>query len=164
MSAAFILATAFTVPAKKQSAKFNSMEDGKYSMSFSKIVIEDDIDVMLHESAEKNILVEGWQGDVANVEWKVKNGVLYVSSKTGSLKGRVLVTVDVSGLKKIDINGASEVKSLGNLNSGSLYISMNGFGLVSIVNAGKIELVNGEGISLDVKKKTANVHVSQAGV
>lgn len=163
MSAAFILATGFQVMAQQPSSKFYSVEDSKYSLQFSKIIIEDDIDVTLHESDEKSIHLEGRKEDISAIRWRIKDGVLYLSSRSGSLKDKVLVTVDVSGLKQIEINGASEVKSLGNLHSGPLDIYLNGSCYVNIKNAGKITLLNGEGIGLDIKKRSANVLVSSGG-
>jgi len=157
MSAAFILAMGFSVSAQKQNPKFYSLENNQYSLPFSKIVIEDDIDVVLHESTDKSILVEGSEENISNVEWKIKKGVMHVSSKAGSLKDKVLVTLDVKDLKQIEVNGNSEVKSLGNLHSSLLHIYLNGYCLVNILNEGKITLVNGDGIGLDIKKKTANV-------
>ena len=126
MSAAFILATGSLVLAQQPALKFYSAEDSRYSLQFSKIIIEDDIDVTLHESDEKSIHLEGRKEDIPDIKWKIKDGVLYLSSRSGSLKDKVLVTVDVSGLKQIEINGASEVKSLGNLHSGPLDIYLNG--------------------------------------
>ena len=157
MSAAFILAMGFSVHAQKQNPKFYSLENNQYSLPFSKIVIEDDIDVVLHESTDKSLLVEGSKENISNVEWKIKKGVLHLSSKAGSLKDKVLVTLDVKDLKQIEVNGNSEVKSLGNLHSSLLHIYLNGYCLVNILNEGKITLVNGDGIGLDIKKKTANV-------
>lgn len=75
----------------------------------------------------------------------------------------MLVTVSVKGLKEINVNGESAVKSIGSINSVSLYVYMNGLGSVQISNAGKIFVGNGEGVKLDVKKQTANVSVISSG-
>lgn len=106
----------------------------------SKIIIEDDIDVTLHESDEKSIHLEGRKEDISAIRWRIKDGVLYLSSRSGSLKDKVLVTVDVSGLKQIEPNGASEVKSPAIFIRGPLDIYLNGSCYVNIKNAGKITL------------------------
>ena len=59
-----------------------------YQLSFTRMVIENDIDILLVENPEKSIEFTGTDADIAKVEWKIKNGVLHIKSKKGSLKGK----------------------------------------------------------------------------
>jgi hypothetical protein len=158
IAAAFILATGFTTINQKTTLS-DSYEKNFYTGSFTRIVVEDDIDLTLVESTEKTIELSGADEDLEKVDWQIKGGILYLKTKHGLLSEKLLVTLSVKGLKEIEVNGTSTVKSLGNIQSANLYIYMNGMGRVNITNAGKIFLVHGEGIDLDIKKKTANVSI-----
>ena len=157
ISTAFILATGFTTEQKTSLTDYN--EKKIYAVSFTKIVVENNIDLTLVESDERSIELSGNEEDIAKVDWKIKDGVLYLKARRGLPEHKLLVTLSVKGLKEIEIGGASTVRSLGSIESAALYIYMNGMGDVNITNMGKIFLVGGDGINLDVKKKTANVSV-----
>lgn len=162
MSAAFILASGFIVPAPKAVVTDELPYSKNYSMDFKKIVVEDGINLVLKESKGKQITIEGVKNAIPKVQWKIKNNTLYLSSKKGSLKDNVIVTLDVTGLEQVEINGDSEIMSNGNLQSQFLQIYLNGTGRVSISNFGRIALYNGEGINVIVKKQTENVSISDA--
>ncbi|MFL5785866.1 MAG: hypothetical protein ACJ76H_14710, partial [Bacteriovoracaceae bacterium] len=52
-----------------------------YQMAFSKIIVSDNIDLRLKETGDKVIDVFGTDDDIENVDWKIKDGVLYLESK-----------------------------------------------------------------------------------
>lgn len=161
LTTVFIIAAAFTVSTNKTAATASTdpISSRNYVQPFNRIVIEDDIDVTLIESPERTIEFDGAKADLAKVNWKIKNGTLYLSGLSGSLKDRVLATIGVKGLTEININGESNVNSLGNICSPELHVYMNGSGRAEIMNKGNIRVINGEGIKLDIRKKTANVKI-----
>ncbi len=138
--------------------KYNT-EQSSYSESFTKIVIEDDIDVVLYENGTTNIQFDGNARNISRIEWVVKKGVLYLRSKNGSLKDKVLVTIDVNALENIVIEGDSKVRSLGILSSEELNVHLSTSSYVAIRSLGKINISNSEGTELVVKKHVGKISI-----
>ncbi len=159
LSALIILATAFTANAQQDLAKGFAISTNGEPVSFDRIVIDSDIDVMLFEQPAQKILVEGHPKNTANVKWSVKDHVLYLRSNRSSLKGKVLVTVAVYQLKNIEVNGNSTVKSLGSLNSPFIRVQLNGEGSVALQNTGRINVSGTEGTGVEVKKSIGHIRV-----
>jgi hypothetical protein len=134
-------------------------EQFSYGLTFSKIVVEDNIDLVLYENATTNIQFDGSKEDIANIEWKVKKGVLYLSSKNGHLKNKVIVTIDVTALSEIILQGQSSVRSLGNLDSPELNVFMKGGCFAAIRNTGTINVFNTDGTEMNVIKRNGDVYV-----
>ena len=130
-----------------------------YQMAFSKIVVSDDINVRLKETGDKVIDVFGTDADIENVDWKIRDGVLYLKSKKGSFQDMAYITVDVNQLEKVIIQGKSTVSSIGSLLSPSLYVYMEDAATVKIKNTGKIHVINNNRIDLHVKKSIGDVSV-----
>jgi hypothetical protein len=128
-----------------------------YQLPFAKLHVENDIDIMLVENPEKSIEFTGTDANIAKVDWKIKDGVLYIKSKKGSLKGKVKLVVNVSHLHELAVKGESEVRSEGELNSASLKITLDGTCFISVRNNGNINVVNEDGTELDVKRAVGNV-------
>lgn len=137
----------------------SASEKGIYQQSFSKIVVTNDIDVSLTESIDKSIEVSGDEENIRQVEWKIKDGILYLKSKKGSLKGKVHVNLSVSQLKSIDVIGTSYIRSNGGLNSKALKVSINGESYVSIKNTGSIEVNKDGDTDLNVKRWSGDVSI-----
>ncbi|MFT3908510.1 MAG: DUF2807 domain-containing protein [Ferruginibacter sp.] len=135
------------------SQKFN------YNLTFDKIVVSDDIDLVIYENATTNIQFDGSKENIANVTWKVKKGVLYISSKTGSLKGKVIVTIDVAKLAEITLEGRSSVRSLGNLDTPELNVYIKDGCFAAIRNTGSINIINIDESEMNVIQKKGNVTV-----
>ena len=148
--------TAFAGP---EEFKGYRSEQFSYGLTFSKIVVEDNIDLVLYENSTTNIQFDGNQEDIANIEWKVKKGVLYLSSKNGQLKNKVIVTIDVAALSEITLQGQSSVRSLGNLNSPELNVFMKGGCFAAIRNTGAINVINTEDTEMNVLEKIGKVYV-----
>ena len=132
-----------------------------YQLSFTRIELNDDIDLVLQESTNKFIDVTGDANEIDNVDWKIKDDVLYIRSKKGSLKDKAKVSVSVNQLKKLEIYGQSNVNSIGQLNSPSLQVTIEGDSYVSLKNSGKIYVTNSPYTQLDVHRVVGNVFVSK---
>lgn len=130
-----------------------------YDLSFSKIVVEDNIDLVIYENATSNIQFDGSKEDIANVEWKVKKGVLYLGSKKGHFKNKVIVTIDASKLEEITLLGQSNVRSLGNLDTPELNVYIKAGCFAAIRNTGTINIVNTDETEMNVIQKAGNVSV-----
>jgi hypothetical protein len=128
-----------------------------YESSFTKIQVEDGIDIMLVESAEKSIEFKGDEKAIAKVDWKIKDGVMYISSKKGSLRGKVKLIVNVNNLTELSVKDGSEVMSYGQLQSSSLKIYLDGDAFISVRSSGKISLSNTDFTDIEVRKIAGDV-------
>jgi hypothetical protein len=131
----------------------------KAKHSYQTIVINNDIDVVITESALTEIYVSGGKKDVQSVTYFVKKGVLYIQSKNGSLKGKATVHVPVSNLKQIEINGRSTVTSNGTLSSSLLKVLVNGEARFDLKNFGEILFEADEAIDLNFEKQNKEQHL-----
>jgi Putative auto-transporter adhesin, head GIN domain len=157
MAAAIILTTGITAFAAHNDAVKTSSQKTSYQLSFAKLQVENDIDIMLVENPEKSIEFTGDDADIAKVDWKIKDGVLIIKSKEGSLKGKVKLVVNVSRLKEIAVMGESVVRSDGELNSNVLKIYIDGGSFISVRNKGVINVVNEDGTELEVRRIVGDV-------
>lgn len=130
-----------------------------YKLSFNKIVVADNIDLVLYENSTSNIQFDGNKEDIANVQWEIRKGILYLSSRKGAFKNKVIVTIDVAGLEEITMEGQSNVRSLGNLDTPELNIYMKGGCFAAIRNTGTINVVNMDETEMNVIQKIGNVSV-----
>lgn len=146
--------TAFASGAEKEKPV---SQKTSYQLSFAKLQVENDIDIMLVEDDEKSLEFSGTDASIAKVNWKIKNGILYISSKSGSLKGKVKITVNVNQLKEIAVKGESDVRSAGELNSSSLKIYVDGTSFISVRNKGEIKIEKEDGTELDIRRAIGNV-------
>jgi hypothetical protein len=159
LTAAFFISVGFSAFAGE--SKKNAVGTAKifYQSSFSKIVVEDDIDIHLSESTDRLIEVTGDKIDIKQVEWKIREGVLYIKSKNGSLKNKVQVSISVSQIRDLLVRGDSDVRSDGALNSEKLQVVVDGEGYIAIQNTGIITIERSEDIHLKVKRVSGNVNV-----
>lgn len=147
-------------------ASVNPVEDQPqkkvdYQLAFSKIVVEDDIELQLTQSCSRTMEFAGNETDFKKVNWTIKNGVLHLSSNNGSLKNKIRLNISVNQLDELVIKGASIVRSLGELVSPELTIEMDGDCFVSLRNKGNIKVVKVEGTDLDVMKTSGKVKIDQ---
>lgn len=131
-----------------------------YEMQFTKLYVEDGIDVVLINSNEKAIAFEGCEANIARVDWKIKDGVLTVSSKKSSLKGKVKVMLNVSNLTEIHVKEGAEVSSIGQLKVSNLNIYLDGDAFVAVKNLGNIKIIKIEDTDMEVRKVVGDVRFS----
>jgi hypothetical protein len=159
LSVVALLATGSSVKAQQDLVKNYASCINSFKTPFDKIVVEDDIDLVLYEQTTPQVMIDGNDNNSSKVKWTIKGSTLHISSSNGSLKGKVLVTVAVNQLTDITVLGNSSVRSLGSLKSPSIQVNMSGDGMVSIQSEGRIYVHNTEGIELDVKKSIGLVKV-----
>ena len=128
-----------------------------YELAFTKLQVQDGIDIMLVESDSKAIEFKGADADVDKVEWTIKNGVMKISSKKGSLKGKVQLIVNVNSLGELYVKDGSAVQSMGRLVSSFLKIYLDSEASVSIRSTGDIKVIKIGDTELDVRKATDRV-------
>lgn len=157
ITAAFLLIGGLSAFAGEK--RLTIVEKEFYQLSFSKIVVENDIELRLSESTDKVIETWGDSKYTKEVEWKIKNGVLHIRSKAGSLKNKAAVSVSVNQLSSLLITGNSDVKSEGALNSADLKIFVDGEGKIAIKNTGAIKIEKADFIDLDVLRVSGDVTV-----
>jgi Putative auto-transporter adhesin, head GIN domain len=157
MATAIIVTTGITAFAAEKKLDNPVSQKTNDQSPFPRMEIENDIGIMLVENPGKSIEFTGADADIAKVDWKIKNGVLQIKSKKGSLKGKVKLVINVNQLKEIAIRGESELRSDGELHSASLRISLDGGCFVSVRSKGNINVVNEDGTELDVHKVAGNV-------
>lgn len=81
-----ILTAGLSAFAKEKNETAIVTENGIHQLSFSKIIVANDLDIRLSESTDRVIEISGYSKYSKLVEWKINDGVLYIRSKTGSLK------------------------------------------------------------------------------
>ncbi len=149
---------------KEQPTKIYVSTAISHEKHFSNIVVNDGIDLVLTENSQYKIWFDGKEKNLEKVKWEVKDGTLYLASRSGSLKDKVKAYVYVQQLNHIRVNGDSWVKSSGYLTSPSLSVLVNGEALVDILNAGKISVENSRDFELGVMKKTRGVSVTNSTI
>ena len=159
ITAAIMLSVGLSSFAAETRAKAAVTQKIFYQLSFSKIIVEDDIDILLSENTERVIEISGDSKYTENVDWNIKNVVLYLKSKAGSLKNKVQVSVSVSQLTSLSITGNSDVRSEGALNSAQLSVFINGEGHISLKNTGAINVEKANYVDLEVQRVSGNVRV-----
>jgi hypothetical protein len=158
MAAAILITASAQVFAGDNNNEKPSSLKTSYQLPFTKLQVKNDIDIRLVENTEKSISFSGSDAAIAKVNWKIKNGILYISAKKGaSLKNKVTITVNVTQLEALEIRGNSEVRSEGKLGSALLKVFMDGSCTVDLQNRGTISIYNETDNDLDVKKAVGDV-------
>lgn len=128
-----------------------------YELSFTKLQVQDGIDLVLVESNSRLIEFTGSDADVEKVNWTISNGVLTISSKKGSLRGKVKLVVNVNNLSEIYVKDGSGISSAGQLNSALLKIYVSGDSFISIRSTGDIRVIKSGDTDLDITTATSRV-------
>ena len=161
MAAAILLTAGIAVFAADAKPAGSPKKQFDYQIAFSKIVISDDINVILKEDNERIIYINGIDEAIEKVDWKIKDGTLYLKSKHGSLKNKATVSINVKQLEEVYIKGKSTVTSAGYLLSPNLHIFLENDCNIAIKNTGQIYVLNAYGVELDVKSVVGDVRVGR---
>jgi Putative auto-transporter adhesin, head GIN domain len=147
---AFATATAGTIG---ETASSSSKKITMYN-SFSKLVVEGNVDVVLYEDeTSTDIRTFGLNSDMAATTITQENGVLTIKNKKG--KGeKVLVYVPVKDLIVIEASGNSKVSSATPLNSELITLVAKGECKFNILSTGVIEVVEEGNVEVHVEKRS----------
>jgi Putative auto-transporter adhesin, head GIN domain len=123
--------------------------------AFQHIVINGDVDVVLTEKDFVQVDVTGEQKSVEAVTHYVKRGTLYINRKGASKGAKPVVTIAVSDLQSLEVNGDGDVTSKGTLRSSKLKLTINGESKFNVRNLGEILLESDGDIDLQFEKSGA---------
>lgn len=123
--------------------------------AFQHIVINGNVDVVLTENEFVQIDVTGEEKTVETVSYFVKKGTLYITRKGSSKGAKPVVTIAVSDLYSLEINGDGNVTSKGTLRSSKLKLTINGESKFNIRNLGEILIDSDSGIDVQFEKNTS---------
>lgn len=120
--------------------------------AFQHIVINGDVDVVLTEKDFVQVDVTGEQKSVEAVSYFVKRGTLYINRRGASKGAKPVVTIAVSDLQSLEINGDGDVTSKGTLHSSKLKLVINGESKFNVRNLGEILIESDSNIDLQFEK------------
>lgn len=143
---------ASSVPAKRESKTI------QYQLGFSKLIVEDDINVVLVESTLKQMDVLGSEKELQSFTWSVKDGAMTISSKKRNHGEKITVTLYVQGLKELNVLGSSIISSLGHLKT-PLAVHLKDEACVALSSKESITVFRDYQIELNVKNQTGKVNV-----
>jgi hypothetical protein len=155
------MAVSFGNPVLTRNNSYNRSV-GKTEAAFHTIVVNDDVDVILVESDRSAVDIKGAGVGAEAVKFHVRNGKLYIGSKSGSLKDKVTVYVNVSRLASLEVNGSSRISNQGVLNSTILRVRVNGEALIDLKNYGEILFYSDDSIRLKFKKLVKRLAITLA--
>lgn len=128
-----------------------------YQLGFSKLVVEDDINIVLIESSNKQMDVLGSEKDIQSFTWSIKDGIMTLSSKKRNHGDKITVTLYVQGLKQLNVLGNSIISSLGYLRT-PLSVHLKDEACVAISSKESITVYRDYQIELNVKTITGKVN------
>jgi hypothetical protein len=126
-------------PDKKETTSRTWTTTSDYSI----IAVSNDIDVMLVQGTSNTITIQGENERTNLIKLEVVKGVLRISSKK-PVKDKVLVSVPVRHLQKLIVSGASQIFSMGIIETEHLKLRIEGACKVSIRTTGTINVENDE--------------------
>jgi hypothetical protein len=122
------------------------------TQKFRSIEVSGDISVVLIEDNASVVSVQGKTKMVDMAKIEVKDGVLHVYGKRGPWRNRTVVYIPVQQLSRITVKGASEIASMGVLNSDHLHIRIEGTCKVSVKNKGLVTVDNDDDYEVSYEK------------
>lgn len=106
--------------------------------SFSSLVINNDISVVLTESSSEEIVIKGDESRIKKCKVQVDDGKLFLSYLQTNEKPDVQVYVPARFLNKVIINGKSELTSSSILSNAAIRVIIAGESKVHLRSIGKV--------------------------
>lgn len=153
-----IILFANTVNATKPKLLAKEVVTTNYQLSFSKLEVSDDINVVLVESFNKQIDVQGTLKDINSFNWVIKDGVMKLSTKKRNVGERLTITLYVNGLKELTVFGKSIISSLGSLST-PINVYLLDEGCLAISNKQAIHVFRNYAVDVNVKTSKGAVKV-----
>ena len=145
-SATIIIATVLSffnaTAAPEKPVKDNTVKVS-VTASFNRIVVRDNVDVVLVEMPSQDVSIKGKARQCEDVKLEVKEGVLTIASRRPSAMKQAVVYVPVQQIESITVKGYSNVTSAGSLRSARLHIKIEGECRVNVINSGPVTVSNG---------------------
>ncbi len=117
--------------------------------------IEDNIDVILIQGAPDNSSLIMDQNTSDKLSLKLSNKKLVIASQSGATKKqKFIVYVYVNKLKTITVDGESQIKTFGSLNSAKLELYVGGDAHVHVRNNGEIKAYSFGDSEIDIQYLT----------
>ncbi|WEK36881.1 MAG: DUF2807 domain-containing protein [Candidatus Pseudobacter hemicellulosilyticus] len=109
---------------------------------YNSIVIRNNVNVVLIEDSSTLLSIEGPEQCTRNVELKVENNTLTISSKRAAAGRHITVYVPVRKLQRITVKGESQVKTIGILDSEKLHLRIEGECQINVLVRGRTTVDN----------------------
>ena len=155
---AVVLMVTQTAHATKPKPLAKEVVTSNYQMSFSKLVVEDDINVVLIESIHKQIDVQGTLKDINSINWVIKDGIMKLSTKKRNVGERLTITLYVNGLKELTVFGKSIISSIGSLST-PINVHLLDEACLAISNKQAINVFRNYAIDVNVKSSKGAVKI-----
>lgn len=117
-----------------------------------RLIVSDDINVILKDSPEGEITISGDEKFVSRVSYYAVNGVLTIKSTKGSLRNKVTVTVPVHNLQFLEVNDNCKVFTKGAIQSTMLKVKVRGEGSIDLKTIGQMVVEADKDIDLTFDK------------
>lgn len=137
---AIMLSTSLSAAATHKDSADNKIRTWQATQEFHSVTVSDNVNIILAENLSTTISIQGKEKLVNAIKLEVKNGVLHVSSNRSPLKNKAVVYIPVRLLNSLTVNGASEVYSMGHLQSANLHIKLDGPVKMSVKSTGTITI------------------------
>lgn len=108
--------------------------------SFSQLVVEDHITVVLTREAGSEISIHGERAQALHLRASIRNNKLYLWMARGQRGEDVIVYVPAALLERVTLNGDSQLSSSGTLFNPSLAVCVNGASILNLRSTGKIQV------------------------
>lgn len=118
------------------------------------INILSDMEVVLLQASDSRHSVILDQAAAGKINLRLSNKTLFISERKGTHREKTIVYLYVSNLKSLTVDGDSQVKTIGSLETGKLDVFVDGHAKVHIRTNGTVEAHSLNGSELDVKYVT----------
>jgi hypothetical protein len=155
---AVLLSTSVSVAAADKNPAGNKVRTWQATTPFHSVTVSDNVNIILAEDSSSTISIQGKAKLVDAIQLEIKDGVLHISSRRVPFTNKAVVYIPVRLLNRLTVNGASEVQTMGYLQSSHLHIKLDGPGKVSVKNTGAITIDYNQDWDLDyLKNKGATI-------
>ncbi len=141
----------------------NVVKESRSVSSFSKIEMDDVINVFLTQAESESVIVESDKNIIPLISTNVKDDKLYITLKSGIKIEKVTkinVYVNIRNIDEIELNGVGNLKSTNKLELGNFKISSNSVGNTNLdLSCDNLELQNNSVGNTTLTGKAENVNI-----
>ena len=119
----------------------------KLTEKFEEVQILGDVKLFLTNGSQDKLHLEGDPVDVDHVKVNIRNRKLLVNAESKT-RSRLVISVPVTGIALLKVEGDSEIFSSGIVNTPLLQIILNGTSMVSVKYKGKLDVIAGDNSEL----------------